>query len=123
MIRKRIILAAICMLLLSVACQQCSTVQTTKPYEIGKVTAETILYEARILQNRGELSEQDFETVRGIYDKLKDAQDVAINARMSLIQYHSAGAETQAEIAMLEVVNLSSELLRLAAKYKIGGAQ
>jgi len=123
MIRKKFVMAAICMLLLCVACQQCSTVQTTKPYEIGKVTAETILYEARVLQNRGQLSAADFESIKGIYDKLRDAQDVAIDARIALIKYHSADNDKKVEAAMLEVVRLSTELLTLASKYNIGGGQ
>jgi hypothetical protein len=92
----------------------CAGVQSVKPYELGKVTAETILYQARVAHNDGILSDDQFYKVRDAYDKFRDAQNVAIDARKSLIAYNTAENQNKANIAMNEVLKLSTEFLALA---------
>lgn len=103
----------------------CAGPQTVKPYKAVKVTAETILYESRVLMNKGTITEQEFNKVRDVYDKLRVAQDKVINARKALITYHVADAQSKLDVAVVEATELLIELLQVAKDYKIdvGGGQ
>lgn len=65
--------------------------KTVKGFQAGKVVAETVLYESRILQNQGKMDAATFDKVRGLYDKWAVAQNSAIDAR---IAYLRSGAAT-----------------------------
>jgi len=95
----------------------CAGVQSVKPYELGKVTAETILYQARVAQNQGTITENQFVQVRDAYDKFKAAQDVAIDARKAMIAVGTADAEQKATVAMNNLLILSTEFIALAQKF------
>jgi len=92
----------------------CSGPQPVKQYELGKVTAETILYDARIMQNQGKITAAQFDQVRKVYDQLKQAQDAAIDARKAMIAYDTADSKAKAQTAMDGVLRLSTQMLTLA---------
>ena len=94
----------------------CAGPQAVKQYEIGKATAETILYNARIAQNKGLLSADNFAKIKDAYDKLKMAQDAAIDARKAVIAYNTADNQAKAAAAMNSVLTVSAEFLNLAQK-------
>jgi hypothetical protein len=95
----------------------CAGVQSVKPYELGKVTAETILYQARVAMNQGTITEDQFVQVRDAYDKFKLAQDYAIDARKAMIAIGTADAENKAMVAMNNLLILSTEFITLAQKF------
>ena len=113
--RKRNIL--LLMVLMVFCLSACASVQSVKPYELGKVTAETILYQARVAQNQGTITENQFVQVRDAYDKFKAAQDVAIDARKAMIAVGTADAEQKATVAMNNLLILSTEFIALAQKF------
>ena len=113
--RKRNIL--LLMFLMVFCLSACAGVQSVKPYELGKVTAETILYQARVAQNNGTITENQFVQVRDAYDKFKVAQDVAIDARKAMIAVGTADAEQKATVAMDNLLILSTEFITLAQKF------
>ena len=113
--RKRSILLLMVMMVFCLSA--CAGVQSVKPYELGKVTAETILYQARVAQNNGTITENQFVQVRDAYDKFKAAQDVAIDARKAMIAVGTADAEQKATVAMNNLLILSTEFIALAQKF------
>jgi Flp pilus assembly protein TadD len=113
--RKRSILLLMVMMVFCLSA--CAGVQSVKPYELGKVTAETILYQARVAQNQGTITENQFVQVRDAYDKFKAAQDVAIDARKAMIAVGTADAEQKAIVAMNNLLILSTEFIALAQKF------
>lgn len=100
----------------------CSGAQTTKPHEIGKATAESILYEARILQNSGKLSAADFEKVKRYYDRYKLSQDFIIDTRIALIKSYDATQKLQYDAALRNLPLLLKDLMDLAAGFGIHAA-
>jgi hypothetical protein len=113
--RKRNIL--LLMVLMVFCLSACAGVQSVKPYELGKVTAETILYQARVAMNQGTITEDQFIQVRDAYDKFKLAQDYAIDARKAMIAIGTADAEQKATVAMNNLLILSTEFITLAQKF------
>ena len=95
--------------------QSCTGPQTVKPYELGKVTAETLLYDARAMQNKGTITAAQFDQVRKVYDQLRVAQDIAIDARKAVIVANAApDVAAKAQTAMNNVIQLSTQLIGLA---------
>jgi uncharacterized protein YcfL len=92
----------------------CSGTQPVKQYEMGKVAAETILFDARVMQNRGTITADQFEQIRKVYDQLKQAQDIAIDAREAMITYETSGSKLRAQVAMEGVLRLSAQMITLA---------
>lgn len=93
----------------------CSGPQPVKQYEIGKVAAETLLYEARVAQNKGQITASQFDQVRKVYDQLKQAQDIAIDARRAMIAAEQTPeVQKRAQEAMDSVFRLSAQLVKLA---------
>lgn len=109
---KEIKLLMLCSCLL--ALMACAGPQTVKPFELGKVAAESLLYDARILQNKGTITADQFSQVRKVYDQLKVAQDIAIDARKAVILTGTADSQAKATTAMSSVVSLSTQLIGLA---------
>lgn len=97
----------------------CSGTQTTKPYEIGKATAESILYEARIMQNSGKLSTADFEKIKRYYDRYKLSQDFIIDTRIALIRSYDASQKLQYDAALRNLPLLLKDLMDMAAGFGI----
>ena len=85
----RIRIVAMLLVLTFVLCA-CAGPQTVKPYAVIKATAEEVLYDARIMNNQGDITDAEFEKVAGIYDKVKAAQDAVINARITVINITKA---------------------------------
>jgi len=104
-----LVLAVVALLLAA-----CAGPQQVKPYELGKVTAESILFNARVLQNKGQISADRFEQIRQIYDQFRQAQDTAIDARKAVIAYNTADNQAKARAAMNGVLLLSARLVSLA---------
>jgi hypothetical protein len=92
----------------------CAGPQPVKPYELGKVTAETILYEARMAQNRAQITAAQFDEVRKVYDQLKQAQDIAIDARKAMITFNTVDNQKKATVAMDSVFRISAQMITLA---------
>ncbi len=90
-----------------------------KPLETNKTIAEEILFEARILMNKGEITEQDFNLIKSIYEKLRDGQNVVIDARLGMLKYDTAEAEEKYRVAVAEIDRLLRELIQLAQKYHL----
>ena len=67
------------------------TSKTVKGFQVSKAVAETVLYESRLLYNAGKMDSTSFDKVKDMYNKVKVAQDAAINAR---IAYLKSGLET-----------------------------
>lgn len=88
--------------------------QPVKQYELGKVTAETILYEARVMQNHGAITVDQFNQIRDIYDQLRQAQDIAIDARKAVIAYNTTDNQNKFTVAMNNVLALSIRMVTLA---------
>ncbi len=101
----------------------CAGPQTVKPYELGRVTAETLLYDARIMQNKGALTADQFNQVRTVYDQLKVAQDIAISARKAVVDNSKDASPAKVSNAMNNVINLSTQLIKLAQSMGIKGVQ
>jgi len=114
---KKIIVALF--VIATVALAGCSGPQPVKQYELGKVAAESILYNARVLQNRGQISAAQFDQVRKVYDQLKQAQDAAIDARKAMIAFDTADNQAKARIAMDGVLRLSTQMIGLATEIGI----
>jgi len=110
---------SIIVLLLPIVFVACATPQSTKPYAISKVTAETILYEARVLLNNGKITAQDFDVIKTSYDYLQKAQDAAIDARIAAIRIGTAEANQKWQVAWEQVLRLSNNLINLAKMFKI----
>jgi len=119
-IRRTIALITAC-LFLSAAVAACSGIQTVQPYEIGKVAAESLLYDARVLQNQGVITPDQFAQIRKIYDQLSIAQSIAIDARKMVIVYNTAENQDKVRLTMSNVTALSSQLLDLAISLGIKG--
>lgn len=92
-----------------------------KPLEVSKVTAETALYEARLLQNKGVITEAEFLQLKTVYDKLKIAQDVAIDTRIAYLMLSSTENEAKMLNARKVVTQLSAQFVSMAEKLGIGG--
>ena len=92
----------------------CAGPQPVRQYELGKVTAETLLYEARMAQNRAQLTAYQFDQVQKVYDQLRAAQDIAIDARKAMTQFNTVDNQAKAQKAMEAVLALSSRLITLA---------
>jgi len=120
--RKRIGVVIVCLFLMAIVLA-CSGVQTVKPYELGKVTAETLLFDARIAQNQGKITADQFDQVRKVYDQLKVAQDTAINARKAVIMVNNPATQNKAQEALNQVLAISMQLVNLAQSLgmKVGG--
>jgi uncharacterized protein YcfL len=101
-------------LVVAFALAGCAGPQPVKQYELGKVTAETILYDARIMQNQGKITAQQFDQIRRVYDQLKLAQDAAIDARKAMIAYDTADSKAKVQAAMDGVLRLSTQMITLA---------
>jgi len=109
--RKRNIL--LLMVLMVFCLSACAGVQSVKPYELGKVTAETILYQARVAMNQGTITEDQLFR-KGRLRQFKLAQDYAIDARKAMIAIGTADAENKAMVAMNNLLTLSTEFITLA---------
>jgi hypothetical protein len=119
-------IVGILMLWVFMVAYSCTGVQTVKPYELGKVTAETILFDARVLMNKKVITPVQFDSMLKVYDQLKVAQDIAIDARIAVIKTNSApDALNKANLAMNNVISLSMRLLTLAESMgiKLPGGQ
>lgn len=77
-----LIIVAVCIAFAFAACG----VKTVKGFQASKAIAESVLYESRILFNQGKMDAKTFDAVRASYDKLKTAQDAAINARIAYLK-------------------------------------
>ena len=106
--------AAVFMVLAVIMFIACAGPQPVRQYELGKVTAETLLYEARMAQNRAQLTAYQFDQVQKVYDQLRAAQDIAIDARKAMIQFNTVDNQAKAQKAMDAVLALSSRLISLA---------
>ena len=115
-------IVGILMLWVFMVAYSCKGIQTVKPFELGKVAAESLLYDARVLQNKGMITADQFNQVRKVYDQLKQAQDIAIDARKAVITYNTADNQAKASTAMSSVVSLSTQLIGLAQSMGINVA-
>jgi hypothetical protein len=105
------------MILSLVACGGTTVLKTA---QVTKEAAEAALYEARILQNTGAITVDQFNEVRTAYDALKAAQDTLIDARESYIQSPSQDNKTALTSAASALARESTALIDVARKYKIG---
>jgi hypothetical protein len=64
----------------------CAGPQTVKPYAVVKATAEEILFDARVMQNKALITADEFAKVVTVYDKIKAAQDAVIDGRQTYAQ-------------------------------------
>lgn len=144
--RQLRLLAAVMMLfifIMSMGLAACSGPQTVKPYAVVKATAEEILFDARVMQNKGMITDAEFQKVAAIYDKVRAAQDAVIDGRKTVAQislsydallkanidpdalnstYAKLQAAQQALNAnMAQVTALLSELAGIAAQLGIKG--
>jgi hypothetical protein len=114
-IMKKIVVLRILVLALAVIfLAACAGPQQVKPYELGKVAAESLLFNARVLQNKGQISAAQFDQIRTVYDQFKQAQDAAIDARKTVIAYNTADNQAKAQTAMNGVLQFSTQLISLA---------
>lgn len=90
-----------------------------EPYEIGKVTAETILFKSRIAQNKGLITEDQFNQIRKIYDDLYVLQNQAIDLTIAYVKYNKQSDKEKLDALMNEIEKLSLKLLELSLKYGI----
>ncbi len=117
-----------CVVLLLVLCSlvalaACTGPQTVKPYAVVKATAEEILFDARVLQNKGQITDVQFETINTYYNKVKDALDVAIDARLALIAVNSVENQNKVTVATVKAIQLLSEFQALAVQFGIKGVK
>lgn len=102
----------------------CGTQSFVKPVKITKDTAEAALYQARVMQNNGTLTADQFATVRKAYDALKTAQDTVIDARVAYLADGSATKKAALDAALTALANELANLTRVAGDFGIiGGAQ
>ena len=97
----------------------CPGQQSVKPYEAGKVTAEGILFNARVAQNSGLITADQFGEVKKVYDQLKEFQDLAIDARKAMIIYNTSEMANKYDTVMSDVIKLSMRLMDLSTKLKL----
>lgn len=97
----------------------CATGPVVQTVEVTQVTAESILKQARIAQNQGKLTDEQFKKVRNTYDKLKMAVDVSIDARIAYLTYQTADTDAQLQAAINGVTGLTVELLSLASQFQL----
>lgn len=93
----------------------CAGTQSVAPYEIGKVTAETILYEARVMQNEGKITDTDFAKVKKAYDTMAATQALAIDFRIAYLQNRDAANKVQYEAYLRNIPLLLKDLLDIGA--------
>jgi len=106
--------AAIFMIMAVIMFMACAGPQPVKQYELGKVTAETLLYEARMAQNRAQITAAQFDQVKKVYDQLKQAQDIAIDARKAMITFNTVDNQAKSQKSMEAVLALSGRFVALA---------
>jgi hypothetical protein len=92
----------------------CGTQSFVKPVQITKDTAETVLYQARIMQNKGTLTAIQFDQVRKAYDALKIAQDVVIDARVAYLASESTTNKAALDAALTAVTKELTNLTKVA---------
>lgn len=108
---------SICMVFaLLIAFTACG-IKSVKGFQVSKEIAETVLYESRVLQNQGKMDAATFDKVKGIYDKLKVAQDSAINARIAYLKTNSAADQTTLDKYSAVVSELTIGLIAIATQF------
>ncbi|MCL4490470.1 MAG: hypothetical protein M1510_00990 [Nitrospirae bacterium] len=68
----------------------CTGAQMVKTAEVSKSTGESILYEARMLQNKGVITDGQFNNIRDMYDLWQPAEKLAIEARIAYLRVKTA---------------------------------
>lgn len=106
----------------------CSTGPVVQTMEVTKVTAESILYEARVAQGKGKITTGQFDVIRGAYDKLKVAVDLSIDARIGYLTLQTPDAEVRMTGTIAAVTDATVQLISLASSLglisaTVGGAQ
>ncbi len=102
------------MIVAIIALGACGTQSFVKPVQITKETAETVLYQARIMQNKGTLTAIQFDQVRKAYDALKIAQDVVIDARVAYLASESTTNKAALDAALTAVTKELTNLTKVA---------
>lgn len=116
-------IAVALILLMTLAAYGCTGGAFVKSTEATRTFAESVLYEARVSQNKGQLTAEQFATVKGVYDKLYDAQNSVIDARIAYLKAtegEQAKAEFNFKQATAVLGSVSADFVALAVKYGLG---
>jgi len=97
----------------------CSGTSFLRTAETTNITAKEILYQARILDNKGVITASDFTAIRNVYDRLIEAERVAVQARVDYLKVQTAAKEQRMNVAIHKVEDLMRQLITLALKYGI----
>lgn len=106
---------------LMLALAACGTPSFVKPTHVTKDTAETVLYQARVMQNKGTLTAAQFDTVRKAYDALKVAQDTVIDARIAYLTESTTTKQAILNAAISGVSKNLAAFMQLATDFGIMG--
>ena len=85
-----------------------------------KDTAETVLYEARVAQNNGIITAEQFGEIRTAYDELRQAQDAVINLRLAHLANPTESGQKAIDAQVLAVGALSLTFIDICRKYGFG---
>ena len=98
-----------------VACTLQQQKPTYKFFALSKITVETIVSQAKLMNKQGNLSDEDLLKIRNFYDKAREANNTVIDTLITAldagIQPDSSPDYTKALIAYNEILK---EFLNLA---------
>lgn len=109
-----VVMLALVLAMLNSGCASGPVVQTI---EVTKATAESILYEARIAQIKGKITDAQFNSIRDVYDKLRAAVNVSIDARIAYLTLQTTDTEQRMTEAVSAVTDMTVQLISLAAQF------
>ena len=92
-----------------------------KSFEATTVTAETILYKARVAQNSGVITSDQFAKIADVYTKWRACQIVAIDAEKVYLRMNTADAKNKLAAALVEGDRVFSDLVGAAKAFKLLG--
>lgn len=92
----------------------CAGSTVVKSVEAVKITGETILIEAKVMNSTGKLSDTDFAKVKKSYDSLAAAQNLAIDFRIAYLQSKAEADRVQYEAYLRNLPLILNDLIALA---------
>jgi hypothetical protein len=112
--------AAVVLFLASFAFAGCGGAGILKTAQVTKDTAETALYEARVMERQGVITADQFAEVTKAYETVRAAQGVLIDARETYLKSPTQDNQSAVTAAIVALAADSAQLIDIARKYKVG---
>lgn len=111
---------AVATILLTACVTACGPTIVLNGSKATKDVAETVLYDARVAQNNGIITEKQFEEIRAAYDELKEAQDMVIDLRLAYLKNPTDYGQNAIDAQILAVSTFSLKFIDICRKYGFG---